>query len=507
MSNIPEEKLPLYPEPYWRDDLKLSSFEPLKEDTRADVVIVGGGITGITAGYLLAKEGLKVTIIEAGKLLNGTTGHTTAKITAQHGLIYDELLHHMGKEKARQYYQANSEALNFIRHTIEKEGIKCDFTPEDAYIYSTNQKYKWLLEKEYKAYQDLGIEGELLDSLPVNIKITKALSMKNQAHFHPLKYLSHFVDTILKNGGKIYENTTAIDVEGENTVITREGFKASGDYVLACSHFPFYEGQSFYFTRMHAERAYVIVVKTDKPYPGGMYISIDNPTRSLRPVRINGENMVLISGETHKTGQGLDTMVHYKALEEFGEAVFGIVENKYRWSAQDLFTLDKVPYIGKISPSHPAILIATGYKKWGMTNGTAAALLMRDIILKRDNPYLALFSPSRFYADPSLRTFLEQNGDVAKHLIKGKFEFPVRHANDLFSGEGGVITHNAQRAGAYKDKEGNLYIVDTTCTHLGCETEWNHGDRTWDCPCHGSRFSYTGEVIEGPAKKPLKRFK
>lgn len=503
-----EENLPQFPEPYWRE-FDLPKFDQLNEDIKADVVIVGGGITGITAAYLIVQEGLKVVLLEASNVLNGTTGHTTAKITAQHGVIYDELINHMGQSKAKQYYEANRDGLDFIKKTAHEHNIDCDLSEEDAYVYATTSRDARKLEKEFKAYQKLGIDGELVDNIPFDIKVHNALSMKNQAQFHPIKYLAHLVKVITEKGGLIYENTTAVDVEegDETVVITRDGHRASGHRVLACSHYPFYDGLGFYFTRMYADRSYIIAVKTEKDYPGGMYISAENSPRSLRSVTINGEDMVLIGGESHKTGQGKDTLEHYKALEGFGQEIFGIKEIVYRWSAQDLITLDKVPYIGELTSGNPNVLVATGYRKWGMTTGTTAALLLRDIIMKKDNPYKALYSPSRFYADPSLKKLLMDNGDVAKHLIKGKLEVPYKNAKSLANSEGSVVTFNGKRAGAYKDDEGHLHIVDTTCTHLGCEVEWNHGDRTWDCPCHGSRYSYNGDVIEGPAEKPLKRLK
>ena len=257
---------------------------------------------------------------------------------------------------------------------------------------------------------------------------------------------------------------------------------------------------------MHADRSYALAVKAKKKFPGGIYISADKPTRSLRSVTVNGEEMVLIVGENHKTGQGIETMEHYKALETFGEEVFGLEEIVYRWSAQDLITLDKLPYIGELTSGQPNILIATGFRKWGMSNGTAAALLFRDMILGKENTFQKLYTPSRFYAHPSLKNFLVENANVVGQLIKGKLDSPKTTPEDLSNGEGAVITLDGHRKGAYKDDEGKLHIVDTTCTHIGCEVEWNNGDRTWDCPCHGSRFSFTGEVIEGPAEKPLQKY-
>lgn len=507
-NNPNHKKLPQDAESYWTNAIHLSDYPRLDKDIQVDVVIVGGGITGITSAYLLANEGLKVAILEAGKVLNGTTGHTTAKITAQHDLIYDELIQYAGKPMTRLYYEANREALQFIQETVNKHQIDCDFTHQDACIYATTEEYARKLEKEAQAYEELCIEGKLVDKIPLPIKIKNALVMKNQAQFHPLKYLSHLIQIITEKGGYIFENTVAVNIETEEqpVVLTREGARVTGDYVLSCSHFPFYEGAGLYSTRMHADRSYIIAVKPKKDYPGGMYISADEPKRSLRSATIDGEEMVLISGESHKTGQGGDTLSHYEALETFGQQVFELEGVAYRWSAQDLITLDKIPYIGEITSGQKNILIATGYRKWGMTNGTAAALLFRDMVLGKKNKYQELYTPSRFRMNPSLKNFLVENADVVSHLIKGKFEVPYKRISDLSNDEGAVIAIDGHRKGAYKDKEGKLHIVDTTCTHIGCEVEWNDGDRSWDCPCHGSRFSYTGEVIEGPAEKPLQQY-
>nr|WP_255726842.1 FAD-dependent oxidoreductase [Sporosarcina sp. ACRSM] len=501
-------KLPEHPESYWRTAIEFPEFPSLEEDIQADVIIVGAGIAGITSAYLLVNEGLKVAVIEAGEVLNGTTGHTTAKITAQHDLIYDEFIHNIGRSNARLYYEANMEALRFIRETVDRHKIDCDFSQQDAYIYATTEKYARKIEKEAEAYEKIGIEGGLVESIPFDIAIQNALVMKNQAQFHPTKYLVHLLQIIKEKGGLVFENTTAVNIETSEqpVVLTKEGARITANHVLICTHFPFYEGAGFYSTRMYADRSYALAVKANKQYPGGIYISADEPTRSLRSVTINGEEMVLIVGENHKTGQGIEAMEHYKALEQFGEEVFGLKEVVYRWSAQDLTTLDKLPYIGELTSGQPNILIATGFRKWGMTNGTAAALLFRDLIMGYENNYEKLYTPSRFYAHPSLKNFFKENANVVGQLIKGKLDSPKTKPEDLSKGEGAVITLDGHRKGAYKDDEGKLHIVDTTCTHIGCEVEWNNGERTWDCPCHGSRFSFTGEVIEGPAEKPLQKY-
>lgn len=503
-----KSKLPEFAKSYWQDSTATTEFPKLAKDIHVDTVIVGGGITGITVAYLLANQGLKVAILEADRLLNGTTGHTTAKITAQHGLIYDELIKNMGRTKARLYYEANMEALYFIKNTIDKLQIDCDFSEQDAWIYATTEEYKQKIEKEAEAYQKLGIVGCLVDSIPLDIEVKNALIMKGQAQFHPLKYLKALIKQITKKGGLIFEQTTAVDVETKDqpTVFTREGARVTADYILACTHFPFYEGLGLYSARMHADRSYLIAAKTKKKFPGGMLISADEPTRSLRSITINGEEMVLIGGESHKTGQSDDTMKHYQLLEVFGDHILGIETIPYRWSAQDLITLDKVPYVGKITAGQDRILIATGYRKWGMSNGTAAAQLLADLVLNKKSNFEELYRPARFYARPSLKNFLVQNANVAEHLIKGKLQISQINPDTMANDEGAIISVKGERKGAYKDKEGTLHIVDTTCTHLGCEVEWNSGERTWDCPCHGSRFSYHGDLVEGPAEKPLQKY-
>ncbi len=484
---------------------QLPAFPALEKDLSVEVAIVGGGLTGLTTAYLLAKSGIQVALLEADVLLNGTTGHTTAKITAQHDIIYNEFMQHFGAEKAKSYYQANENALHFIRDFVNSERLACDFSDEDAYLYSTTNIGVRKLEQEFKAYENLGIPGEWVEKTPLDLGIKGGLTMKNQAQFHPLKYAAHLIKGAIEHGGIFFGETVALDIEGgeKPTIVTRNGPKISADHVVIASHFPFFDGGGLYFTRMYAERSYVVAATIEQEYPGGMYLSVDNSVRSLRYTNMDGKKLILVGGEKHKTGQGMDTLNYYEALQTFGKDLFQLFDVRFRWSAQDLTTLDKLPYIGKVTDRHPNILVATGFRKWGMTTSTVAAHLLNDLIHERSNPLEELYSPSRFSADPSIKQFISTNADVAKHLVQGKLEDSDKSIHDLEDDEGAVVKINGKRTGAYKDREGELHLVDTTCTHLGCEVSWNHGDRTWDCPCHGSRFSYRGEVIEGPAEKPL----
>ncbi|MBU9719951.1 MULTISPECIES: FAD-dependent oxidoreductase [Bacillaceae] len=512
MSNYYDE-LPQYPESYWLDSTNRPGFPKLDKNEKAEVVIVGGGITGITTGYLLAKEGVDVTILEGDRIFNGTTGHTTAKITAQHELIYDELIEHFGENFAKIYYDANTKALDFIRNTVKEHGIDCQFENKDAVLYGTEEKSVRKLEKEYEAYQKLGIPSELAGSVPFNVDAKRALIMKDQAQFHPLEYLAKLLDEFLAAGGKVYENTTAVSIMTESEtgadeleVETSDGHFISCHKVLSCSHYPFYEAEGYYFMRMHAERSYIVAAKGNVEELPGMYLSVDKgEKRSVRTVKINGETHLLLGGEGHKTGQGEPTLTHYENLYEFGKDVFEITDVPYRWSAQDLYTQDNVPYIGPVSALHTNIFVATGYRKWGMTSSTAAAHILKDYVLGNDTPEMEIFSTERFHADPSLKHFFRENWDVAKHFVKGKLQFGQKDLDDIKPGEAAVVRIGGNRAGAYRDEDGELHLVDTTCTHMGCEVEWNNGERSWDCPCHGSRFTVDGDVMEGPAKKGLSK--
>lgn len=503
-KGAPVMKLPQFPQSYWLNSAELPQFPSLKEDTKSDVVIVGAGITGITLAYLLAKRGKSVIIIEAGEVLSGTTGHTTAKITCQHDVIYDEFISHFGKERTKQYYEANKEALHFVKQLIDEHSIECDYKEQDAWLYTKSVDEIPKLKQEYSAYEALGIDGELTDSSPLPFTVRAGLKMPKQAQFNPVQYLVKLLDLAIQQGVKVYEHTTAATVDKPSYVITKEGKKIESEHIVSCSHFPFYDDQQFFFARMYSERSYAICFKPKQPYPGGMYLGIDDPKRSLRSVTIDGEEYVIAGGENHPTGQGICTIKHYEAVEQFAEQAFGIEKIMYRWSAQDYTTLDKLPFIGA-TDHDPKLYVASGYKKWGMTTGTLAALLLDKTISGEQSPYEELFSPKRFYADPTVKTFLTYAGNMVKHMVKGKLEAVTRQPEELEAGQGSVVSVDGKRAGAYRDHEGQLHIVDTTCTHMGCEVEWNSGDLSWDCPCHGSRFSYQGEVLDGPADKPLKR--
>lgn len=505
-----ELNLPKQSNSYWKDSTTINQFDPLNKDITTDVAIVGGGITGITAAYILSEQGYSVTLIEGGLLLNGTTGHTTAKVSAQHGLIYDELINHFGADQAKLYYKANNDARLFIERIIAEENIDCEYVKQDAYIYTSSDEYIEKLDKEFEAYQKLDIKSELItDDFPLSkLSMKKALKMSDQAQFHPLKYLVALVKACLHKNVQFYEQTRAVDIEynKQPAIITENNHRIVSKYVIQASHYPFYDGLGFYPTRMYADRSYIIACKLSEPAPEGMYISGETPTRSIRNVKINNEEMILIAGDGHKTGQGEDTDLHYDALKVFAQTNFAVESIPYKWSAQDYVSLDKLPYVGPVTNNQKNIFVATGFRKWGMTNGTNAAILISDLIRKKSNEFEKLLSPSRkIKVNPSISKIISYNADVAKHLISGKLEVNNASIEDLEVNTACITNINGTRAGVYLDKDSKLHVVDTTCTHLGCEVAWNQAETSWDCPCHGSRFTHTGEVINGPAKKSLSK--
>jgi len=285
-------------------------------------------------------------------------------------------------------------------------------------------------------------------------------------------------------------------------VLTDNGARIAASKVIIASHYPFYEAMGLFFTRLYPERSYALGVRIKGDYPGGMYISAEDPTRSLRSQHDKENNLVIVGGEHHKTGQGEDTRNHYLKLRDFARQLFEVEDIPYRWSTQDYTTMDEVPYIGNLTTDTPDVYVATGFGKWGMTAGTAAALIFRDLILNGYSPWMNVYSPSRFTPVASAKNFVQENLNVAKHLLSGKLS-SVPGIAEIPRGEGKIIEHDGQRAGAYRDQQGALHIVDTTCTHLGCELQWNSAEASWDCPCHGSRFTYEGEIIDSPAQNKL----
>jgi glycine/D-amino acid oxidase-like deaminating enzyme/nitrite reductase/ring-hydroxylating ferredoxin subunit len=496
-------------EPYWLASTPKTEYSSLEEDINVDVAIVGGGMVGITSAYLLKKEGMKVAVIEADRILQGTTGHTTAKLTSQHGLFYDKISRSLGEEKARLYAEANEYAIDFVEQLINEKNIDCDFSRQPAYIYTQQDQYIENIENETKAASNLGIKASFLNDIPLPLEIKAAVRFENQAQFHARKFLLALSKEIPGEGSYIFENTRAVELnEGKKPeIITSDNKKVTADYVIIASHFPFYDGLGLYFTRLYPERSYILGVKIKEDFPNGMYITAEDPGRSLRYQPYEDGKLVLVGGEHHKTGHGTNFNQHYTNLKNFTKEIYTLEKVLYRWSAQDYGTMDGVPYVGHLTSGTKNIFVATGFRKWGMTNSIVSSIMFRDLIIKGENPWISVYAPSRFITTSNAAsTFIKQNADVAKNFFTDKFK-PLPHDVEIKNGDAKVISVEGQRIGAYRDENGILHMVDTTCTHMGCELHWNDAERSWDCPCHGSRFTYEGKIITGPAHHPLRHLK
>lgn len=504
MGNVNNE----YLKSYWIASTKGTNYPPLKEDIKVEVAIVGGGIVGITAGYLLSMQGVKTAVLEASKILQGATGFTTAKVTSQHSLTYDKMINSMGIERTKQYAEANEASIGFIEKTIKDLSIECDFEKMPAGVYTNDDKYAKDIEKELEAVSILGIKAKIVDKLPVNILIKSALIFENQAQFHPRKYLMPMAEKIIKAGNNIYESTEVFEVEPGNSIklVTTNGRKVTAEKVIICSHFPCYDGGGLYLTRLRPERSYALGVHIKEEFPKIMLINAEDPTRSLRYQMDGEKQLVLVGGENHKVAHGEDFEVHYDNLEKFARGTFTVEDIPYRWSLQDYITVDTIPYVGKLMSSKENIYVATGFRKWGMTNGTAAARMLVDEILGVDNPWKEAFDPTRKFTAKAYGKLFTENFDVAKELIIGKLKSGEKDIN-LEKGEGKVVELDGHKYGAYRDDDGKLHIVNITCTHVGCELKWNDAEKSWDCPCHGSRFTYDGEILDGPATHRLNHYK
>lgn len=490
--------------PYWLDSTSRPEFTTLTEDIEVDVAIIGGGMVGITSAYLLGQEGLSTAIIEADRILRGTTGHTTAKITSQHSLIYAQLKKKVGEEKARQYAEANETAIHTIGDIIKENDIQCDFTAMPAYVYTQSDKYIEDIEDEVQAACSLGIKAEFTDELHLPFPVKAAVRFHDQAQFHPLKYLDTLTQNATDSGTRIFEQTRAMNIEREGSdrylIVTHSGRRVRAGQVIIATHFPFYDGGGFYFARIYVTRSYALGVTMEDQLPRGMYISAEDPIRSLRTQPYKDGELVIVGGDSHKTGQDDDTSQHYQNLARWARDTFRVTDIPYQWSTQDCMTLDLIPYVGRLTRSEPGIYVATGFNKWGMTNSTASAMLLRDLIIKGDSPWAEVYNPSRF---PDLGELVIQNADVAKQYVIGKISMSPRES-EIDAGDARVISCHGEKTGAYRDEDNQLHLVDITCTHMGCELSWNNAERTWDCPCHGSRFTPEGAIVEGPALNYLK---
>ena len=425
-------------ESLWDKTVKMPWFDPLNGDLQTDVLVIGGGIAGLLCAHLLQDGGVSCTVIDAGRICGGITHNTTAKITVQHGLIYHKLIHKYGTERARLYFQAQNEALEMYRQLSAQ--IECNFEEKDAFVYSRNSRIE--IEMEANALRKIGSPAVFAENINLPFRIKGAVRVPKQAQFHPLKLLRPIAKEL-----QIFENTRALEVRtGE--VITDKG-KIKAEKIIVATHFPFLNKHGAYFLKLYQHRSYVLALKK-APDVKGMYVDASLKGLSFR----TSGDLLLLGGGGHRTGKNGG---NWRELTEFSRTFYPGAEEIARWATQDCISLDGIPYIGQYARSTPNLYVATGFNKWGMTNAMVSAMVLRDTILEKNNAYSKVFAPNRRILHPQLGI-------------------------NLFESALGLITPTTPR-----------------CPHLGCALKYNKFEHSWDCPCHGSRFTESGKVIDNPA--------
>ncbi len=459
----------------------------LAGDVDCDILIIGAGLTGVNCGYILQETGAKVLIIDAGEIGGGITQGTTGKISLQHGFFYDQLQKKVGEEQASQYLEANRAGQNKYLSIIEKENISCDLEENPSYLYSLDDAE--IIEAEMQASEKLRLPVSFLSETPLPLQIAAAVKMENQFTFHPLRYLGALAEKLT-----IFTHTRALSIEG-HTVKTNRGAIRAEQIILAC-HYPFITAPGYYFLRMYQSRAYVLTF-ANIPNLRGMYIDSNETGLSFR----NWKDLVLLAGEDHRTGSNHQGGRYNKLRREMA-ALYPQGKEVYAWSNQDNVPIDRIPYIGAFSAKTPHVFVATGFNKWGVTNSMGAGLILSDLLQGRPNPWAEVFSPQRH---PAFFPLLEHGLASAGGLLKEYLYLPVQQTKILAPGRGGIVEYKGEKYGVYRDDAGNLYPVKAKCPHLGCQLEWNPDEKSWDCPCHGSRFDYRGKLLNNPAQTGLKQ--
>ena len=437
----------------WLVENQNDKFESLSNNIETDVCVIGAGIFGMTCGYYLSKAGLKVTIVEKDEIGHKTTGHTTAKITSQHGLFYTYLVDNYGESFAKDYLSANQSAIENIKNIIDTEKIKCDFERQSSFVYTTNPAEVSQLKKEVDVLNSLGFPANFVTKTGLPFEVEGAVQFKNQAQFNPIKYLNGLANSIIKNNGEIYTNTTVYDVKHSDDIFytfTPNGV-ISSKYVILASHYPFINFPGIYFFKMYQSSSYVIGVDTKKTLNNGMYISASSPIYSFRTANYNGRKILLLGGSGHKTGSPSSYENTYGALESYAKQLYPNCEILFRWDTRDCITLDKIPYIGRFSNTMDNIYVGTGFNKWGMTSSNVAANIVCDMILGKDNEYSHVFDSTRVHPIKNRTEVKNMITESVNSLALNKLKNSDIGFDEISLNSGGVIDVNNQKVGIYKD--------------------------------------------------------
>ncbi|MFN4141624.1 FAD-dependent oxidoreductase [Aestuariivirga sp.] len=487
---------------YWSSTAAAEEFPRLAGEIRVDVAIIGGGIVGVTTARRLKDLGLTAAVVEARRIGQQVTGRSTAKITSQHSLIYANLEKSFGTLRARLYAEAQEAGLAEILRLATEHGISCDIERKAAFTFTCLEKHVSEIEREAEVARRLRLPASVVRGENLPFGAVAALRFDEQAQFHPVKYVAGLARTIPGAGCHVFENSRAI--RWEPTRVETEHGAVTARHVVMATHLPLGEVGG-YFAEAYPQAEPVIAGPIIR-VPDGMHVSVEDPGRSIRThVAEDGTVYGIAAGTAYKPGETDDERRHFAELEHWFSREFAAGPITHRWVNEDYNPMDGAPFVGWSSSRDKAYLVATGFMAWGITNGTAAGLLLADLAAGRENPWTEIFDATRVRPMASARNFVKENLQVAGHLVSGYLARRPKSFDELSPGEAAILDIGGKRIAAYRDDLGSLHAVSGVCSHMGCILGWNETDRTWDCPCHGSRFGIDGEVIHGPAVTPLKR--
>ncbi|MBB2911099.1 glycine/D-amino acid oxidase-like deaminating enzyme/nitrite reductase/ring-hydroxylating ferredoxin subunit [Streptosporangium becharense] len=493
---------------FWLETAPGRPYPEPTGDVEVDVAVVGGGIAGLSAAWELTRAGRSVAVLEAGRVAAGVTGHTTAKLSSLHTLIYARLSASAGTEAARLYARSQQEAVEHVARTTAELGVDCDLEPVPAFTYAESDETLEQVRAEAEAAREAGLAASFVTGTPLPFPVAGAVRVEGQAQFHPRRYLLGLLEAMTARGALVFENSRVVKLD-EGTpcrVTTAGGTTVTARDVVVATHYPVFD-RSLLFTRMEPHRELVVAVPipADRD-PGGMFITTEQGTRSVRTAPYDGgRRLLIVTGESFKPGTG-GVGERFARLEAWTAERFGADRITYRWAAQDNGTTDRLPFVGPLHPGARHAYVATGFGGWGMSNGVMSGLLLAALISGEERPWSGLYDPRRLHPLREAAQMVKFQASVAKHFVGDRLgSGPVGAVADLGRGQGAVLKVGGRRSAVYRDENGEIHAVSAVCTHLGCVVGFNDAERTWECPCHGSRFGVDGSVLQGPAVDPLRR--